>query len=48
MDVLIKSRKDIAKKKLLDEVKEEALESAIAKVTIKLQIEKEEEEESRK
>ena len=42
---MIGGTKQEAKKKLLEEVREEALEAAIAKVTVQIQLEREEEEE---
>lgn len=45
VELLIGGTKQEAKKKLLEEIREEALETAIAKVIVQIQLEKEEEEE---
>lgn len=48
IDTLVQPRKDAAKQKLLEEVRAEAIETAIAKVTTAMQIRKEEEEHRKK
>ena len=45
IELLIGGTKQEAKKKLLEETREEALEAAIAKVSVQMQLVKEEEEE---
>ena len=45
MDTLVLQRKHAAKQKLLEDVQQEALEAAIAKVSLAVQMEKEEREE---
>jgi hypothetical protein len=45
IELLIRGTKQEAKKKLLEEIREEALEAAIAKVNVQIQLDKEEEEE---